>query len=64
MSVSELMPKDPKLSGVTMIVSAILTLAILSVLALFEPSAMLVVAGVGFVFLALRFVWLVWRELK
>lgn len=58
------MPREPKSTGVTMIVSAGLTLAGLSVLAFAYPDLMLIVAGAAFVALALRFVWLVWRELK
>lgn len=64
MPVNTVMPKEPKSSGVTMIASAALTLIALSVLAFADPSIMLLAAGAAFVALALRFVWLVWHELK
>jgi hypothetical protein len=47
-----------------MVVAAVVTLIGLSVLGAFNPRAMFFVAGGGFVFLLIRFVWLVWRELK
>jgi hypothetical protein len=56
--------ENRKASVGTMVLSALLTLVTLSVLAAFSPKAMLAVAGIGFAFLLVRFLWLVWRELK
>ena len=47
-----------------MVVSAILTLTVLSVLAAFNPKAMFVAAGAGFMLFLVRFIWLVWRKLQ
>ena len=64
MPLGEVVPENQKSTIGVMAASAVLTLVVLSVLAFIEPSAMIVVGGVGFLLLALRFIWLVWRELE
>jgi hypothetical protein len=64
MPFNSIMRENQKSSLLTMVVAAVVTLIGLSVLGAFNPRAMFFVAGGGFVFLLIRFVWLVWRELK
>lgn len=55
--------ENRKSALILMAFSAVLTLFALVLLGAFNPKAMLIVGGVAFVALAVRFVWLVWREL-
>lgn len=47
-----------------MIASAAATLAAVSALALLAPHYAMAAAGVAFALLAVRFIWLVWREIE
>ena len=58
------MPENQKSTIGVMATSAVLTLIVLSILAIIEPSAPVLIGGIGFLLLALRFIWLVWRELE
>lgn len=58
------MPENRKANSGMMVVAALLTLALLAVVGFVDQNAMLLVAGGLFVVLGIRFIWLVWRELK